>query len=271
MKPSEQPPIALVTGASSGIGFAMVEYWLGRGWRVYGLSRSGLGPEGCVSLQVDVTDGAAVEEALATLWAAERRLDAVVHAAGIGGAAPMEYFPRPEARKLFDTNILGSLFVLQAVLPHMRRQGRGTVIVVSSIAGLMGVPYHGIYSASKAAVEAMVESTRLELMGSGVRVISVCPGDTATSIIGHQYRAKPEEVPAFYRRNYARAEQAMRESVAQGYPPEEVAASIARIVEKARPKVRYMVGGFPQNIAPLVKRVLPSRVFEWALGKYYGQ
>jgi NAD(P)-dependent dehydrogenase (short-subunit alcohol dehydrogenase family) len=170
-----------------------------------------------------------------------------------------------------DTNLFGSLTVLQACLPFLREQGSGTIVIVSSIAGLMGVPYHGIYSASKAAVEVMVESLRLELMGSGVRVVSVCPGDTATPIIGHQFRARPEVVPVFYQQNYERAERAMRESVDQGYPPEKVAAAIARICETPSPRVRYMVGPWLQTVAPLVKRFVPSRFFEWALGKYYGQ
>ncbi|MCB0636792.1 MAG: SDR family oxidoreductase [Lewinella sp.] len=264
-------PVALVTGASSGIGYAMAAHWVAAGWRVYGMSRSGKVAAGVRPLVADVTDPRSVRQAIEELWAEAGQLQAVVHSAGIGGAAPVEYFPIEKARHVIETNLVGSLNVLQACLPHLRQQGSGTLVVVSSIAGLMGVPYHGIYSASKAAVEALVESVRLELMGSGVNVVSVCPGDTATPIIGHQFRATAEEVPDFYQRNYERAERAMRESVDQGYPPEKVAEAIARICAQPNPKVRYMVGPFIQTIAPAVKRFLPSRFFEWALGKYYGQ
>jgi short-subunit dehydrogenase len=197
-------------------------------------------------------------------------LDAVVNAAGIGGASSIEHFPLAKAEQLLATNILGTLNVIQATLPHLRERERGTFIAISSIAGLLGVPFHGIYSASKFAVEGLIESLRLELTATNVHAVSVCPGDTATPIISHQFRAKPEDLPLCYRDNYAKAERAMRESVAEGIPPVRIAETIDGIIHERVPGGRYTVGGALQKIAPLAKRWLPKPWFELVMKKYYG-
>ena len=104
----------------------------------------------------------------------------------------------------------------------------------------------------------MIESLRLELARTKVRAVSICPGDTATPIIGNQFRAKPEDLPACYRANYIKAERAMRESVDEGIPPVRIAEEAYRIIHQGSPNGRYTVGGFLQEIAPLAKRWLPS-------------
>lgn len=262
-------PCVLVTGASSGIGYATAAYFLAQGWTVFGMSRSGITPDGVHPLKADITQPEAVQTALQYLLAHTHRLDAVVNAAGIGGAGALENFPLPEIQKIMDTNFYGSLHVLQATLPVMRAQGRGIFVVISSIAGLMGIPFHGTYCASKFAVEGLVESLRLELTGSGVHAVSICPGDTATPIIGHQYRAPEADVPAFYRTNFKKADDAMRNSVAVGISPDQVAATVFKVVSLPAPTVRYTVGDWLQRAAPTIKNWLPTRWFEAIMRKYY--
>lgn len=260
----------LVTGASSGIGYATAEFFVSHGWIVYGLSRSGKVPPGALPLLADVSDERGVKEEVAQLFKATGRLDVVVNAAGIGGASSIENFPFAEAKKIFETNVYGTLSVLQATLPYLRQGPRGTFIAISSIAGLMGVPFHGIYSASKFAVEGMIESLRVELHGTGVRAVSICPGDTATPIIGNQFRANPKDLPEVYRINYEKAERAMRESVSQGIAPVRIAETIQKVIQHSSPKSPYAVGGFLQQLAPLAKRLLPAKWFEKIMQSYYG-
>lgn len=169
-----------------------------------------------------------------------------------------------------DTNYFGMLYLLQATLPIMRQQGSGTFVAISSIAGLMGVPFHSVYSASKFAVEATIESVRLELVGSGVRALSICPGDTATPIIGNQYRAAEHDVPDFYRANFKKTDDAMRLSVDKGIPPEQVAEAIYNAVLLPHPAVRYPVGDWLQRVSPTIKRWLPASWFESIMRQYYG-
>ena len=260
----------LVTGASSGIGFAVATQFKQAGWRVFGLSRSGRVPDGVTALQADVSNSEQVAMAINELLQLAPGLDVVVHAAGIGGAGSLEDFPLEEAEKIMRTNWFGTLYVLQNCLPHLRQQANARFVVVSSIAGLTGVPFHGVYSASKFAVEALIEAVRMELSGSSVQAISICPGDTATPIISHQHRARIEDVQPVYRANYERAERAMRESVDHGIPPEQVAQVIWRVVHTSKPDVRYLAGGFLQKLAPIAKRLLGNRLFEWVMKKYYG-
>lgn len=263
-------PCILITGASSGIGYTTAAFFVEKSWTVYGLSRSGKVPEGVRPLLADVAQVTEVQEAVTKLIEESGRLDAVINAAGIGGASSLENMPYVEAERIFNTNVLGTLNVMQASLPYLRQQDKATFIAISSIAGLMGVPFHGVYSASKFAVEGMIESLRLELAGTGVKAVSLCPGDTATPIIGNQFRADPKDLPLAYQANYEKAERAMRESVAKGIPPERIAEKILQIIQSNSPKVRYPVGDFLQQLAPQAKRWLPSSWFEKIMKSYYG-
>ena len=261
--------IALVTGASSGIGQATATVLLAQGWQVYGLSRSGSVPVGVKSLLADISVPAEVIAATADLWQECQRLDLVINAAGIGGTGPLEHFPPLEARKIMDTNFMGAFYLAQAVLPYFRQQGSGKLVFVSSIAGLMGIPFHSLYSASKFALEALVESLRYELTGMNIDIVSICPGDTNTPIIGRQYRVAYQDVSAEYAANYQRADKNMIESVKNGIAAESVATAIVRIAVKSHPKVRYPVGKWLQRVSPLIKRFLPAAWFERIMAGYY--
>jgi NAD(P)-dependent dehydrogenase (short-subunit alcohol dehydrogenase family) len=266
------PPqrVALVTGASSGIGWASALLLHTEGWKVYGLSRSGQVPEGVHTLRADVTVAAQLRAAVQSLWEDRGSLHLVVHAAGIGGAGPVENYPAREVRKIMDTNFMGAVNLVQACLPYLREQGSGKLMLISSVAGLMGLPFHGIYAASKFAIEGLVESLRLELFGTEIKIVSICPGDTNTPIIGNQYRARPDDLPITYRENYRRADAAMTQSVAEGVPAGQVAEAILQVAEYSEPKARYLVGRRLQRHAPTVKSWLPGRWFERLMAWYYG-
>ena len=164
--------MVLVTGASSGIGLACADLLARRGFRVYGASRTATEPERAFpSLRMDVDDDVSVAEGVARVLEREGRIDAAVNCAGFGIAG---------AKRQFETNFFGVLRVCRAVLPAMRERRAGTIVNVSSIAGLVPLPFQGFYSASKFALEGMSEALRMEVRPFGIRVVLVEPGDCRT-------------------------------------------------------------------------------------------
>ena len=261
--------VALVTGASSGVGQALAPLLARRGWRVYGMSRRAVALEGIIALPADVTDAEAVRRAVDQLLEAEGRLDAVLHCAGIGGAGAVESMPEARARAIMDTNYWGSWNVCQASLPALRRSPRGRLLLMSSIAGHMGIPFRSAYCASKAAVLALSDSLRLEVDGSTLQVTCISPGDIATNSIATQYRQPADELASLYRSRYQRADDAMAANVSHGMAADRVARRMLAILEKDRLAPRYVIGEPVQKLSTLARRLLPARTWEWVLSRYY--
>src|SRR5438270_1177989 len=173
--------VALVTGASSGIGEASARALLGSGFTVYGTSRSAVAGDerdGVVFLPLDVTDDESVAAAVREVLDRSGRIDVLVNNAGLGVAGAAEESSVEQARALFETNLFGSIRMTRAVLPHMREQRSGRIINVSSIVGLIPVPYMALYASSKHALEGYSESVDHEVREHGVRVLLVEPGFT---------------------------------------------------------------------------------------------
>ncbi len=262
--------VALVTGASSGVGKALAPLLASRGWRVFGLSRRAVDLAGVTSLQADIGDADALDSALATLYAETGRLDAVLHCAGVGGAGSVENMPTARARRIMDTNFWGTWNLCQATLPRLRESQRGRLLLVSSIAGHMGIPFRSIYCASKASVIALSDALRLELKGSMVQVTCISPGDIATNSIATQYRQPAEELAPLYRERYQRADNAMAGNVDHGMSAKFVAAEMVKVLEKDVLRPHYVIGEPVQKISTVARRLLPPRAWEWVLGRYYG-
>src|SRR5438445_2243158 len=176
--------VALVTGASSGIGAADARARVGAGFTVYGTSRKATPGEKrgeMVFLALDVTDDESVADAVREVLDRSGRIDVLVNNAGLGVAGAAEESSVEQARALFETNLFGSIRMTRAVLPHMREQRSGRIINVSSIVGLIPVPYMALYASSKHALEGYSESIDHEVREHGVRVLLVEPGFTKTS------------------------------------------------------------------------------------------
>ncbi|HEX5726804.1 MAG TPA: SDR family oxidoreductase [Longimicrobiaceae bacterium] len=260
--------VALVTGTSSGIGRATAERLARRGWRVYGGSRSTpAGETAFAPLVLDVDRDESVAEAVAGILAREGRIDAVVNAAGYGIAGAVEDTSVEEARAQFETNVLGVLRVVQAVLPGMRARRAGAIVNVSSIAGTVGVPFQGFYAASKFALEGMTESLRMELRPFGVRVMLIEPGDTVTRF--RRVRTAASQVNETYREYCDRVLALTEAEEARGVPPERVARLIERVLRIRRPRLRYTEGPVMQRATPFLHAVLPHRVFEWLMCSHF--
>jgi NAD(P)-dependent dehydrogenase (short-subunit alcohol dehydrogenase family) len=262
-------PVALVTGASSGVGEALAPLLAQRGYKVYGMSRREVDLPGVIALPADVSDAVVLNQAVARLMEESGRLDAVFHCAGIGGAGPVEQMPIEQAKLIIDTNFWGSWNICQATLPHLRKSDRGRLLLVGSIAGFMGIPFRSAYCASKAALKAMTDSLRMELKGTSLQVAYVAPGDIATNSIATQYRQPVVHLDPVYQGRYKKADDGMAENVDHGMTAGFVAETMYKIMEKEELKPYYLVGDFVQTASVKVSRLLPSSWWEKVLGKYY--
>ncbi|MEL6140408.1 MAG: SDR family NAD(P)-dependent oxidoreductase [Bacteroidota bacterium] len=261
--------VALVTGASSGVGEALAPLLAQNGYAVYGMSRRTVDLPGVTALPADVSDPEALRVAVNQIIHERGHLDAVFHCAGIGGAGPVEQMPYERARRIMDTNFWGSFHICQATLPHLLAAPYGRLLIVGSIGGYIGIPFRSIYCASKGALLNLVESLRLETRGSNLQVACICPGDIATNSVATQYRMPYEEVNPRYRPSYQAADEHMAQNVDHGMTALSVAEQMFRIAQKPTLKPQYILGEPIQKISPLAKRLLPGRLWERVLGSYY--
>src|SRR5438874_13527571 len=194
--------VAVVTGASSGIGEAAAQELVGAGFTVYGTSRKAAAGEtrgGVVFLPLDVTDDESVADAVREVLGRSGRIDVLVNNAGLGITGAAEESSIEQARALFDTNLFGSMRMTRAVLPQMREQGGGRIINISSVLGLMPAPFGALYAATKHAIEGYSESLDHEVREHGVRVLLVEPAYTRTSFDANALPAD-EPLPVYARR-----------------------------------------------------------------------
>lgn len=262
--------VVLITGASSGIGKAIAEFLNSKGYIVYGTSRN---PEKIknVSFKVvtlDVLNVDSIHKAVGIILAHEQRIDVVINNAGKGITGPIEDTPTIEMKANFDTNFYGPIELMKAVLPQMRKQQSGKIINVTSIAGYMGLPYRGVYSASKGALELITEAISMEVKEFGIDVINVAPGDFATNIASGRYHTPVFEDSA-YKKKYAENLALMDAHVTSGADPIIMAKAIQRIIESKQNKIHYKVGGFMEKFSIVLKRILPDRIYEKLLMNHY--
>jgi len=262
--------VVLITGASSGIGKTTAEFLTQKGCKVYGTSRSIRADKFTFNLlQLDVNQTDTIQKAIAIVLQKEGRLDVVINNAGMGITGPIEDTPTEEMRKVFDTNLFGAIDVIKAVLPQMRQQKSGLIINITSIAGYMGLPFRGMYSASKAAFEIVTETLRMEVREFGVHVVNVAPGDFATNIAAGRYHTPVFENSA-YKEIYKKNLETMDAHVAEGSDPKEMAEKIYEIIRNPNPKIHYRVGTYLQKFSIVLKRVLPDKMYEKLLMRHYG-
>lgn len=262
--------VVLITGASSGIGKTIAYYLAEKGYVVYGTSRNPKTPkEGKVfMIPLDVTQATSISKAIQTILKDQNRIDYVINNAGMGITGPLEETPDQEIRRVFETNYFGALEVIKAVLPTMRHQRSGMIINITSIAGYMGLPYRGIYSATKGALGITTEAYRMELKEFNIKMTTVAPGDFATNIAAGRYHA-PILDDSPYKQNYGNTLQLMDEHVDAGMDTHVMAKVVHRIMQSKNPKVHYRVGFFMQKFSVALKRILPDTWYEKLLLNHY--
>ena len=261
--------VVLITGISSGFGLESARLLASRGHKVYGTVRREVEKlDGVNYLFADVTDREAVQRAVDEVIAREGRIDAIVCNAGMGVGGPIEFTSPEDARRQIETNFGGAVALIQAALRPMRTQRSGRIICVSSIGGLMGLPYQAFYSASKFALEGFCEALRLEVRDFGIQVTLVNPGDFSTGFTSGRKKVPSEAQEAYPA--YAEGMQKIEHDELGGLKPIVVARTIEKILRKRRPAYHYVVATFEQRLSVFLKRILPARLFARILGAYYG-
>jgi NAD(P)-dependent dehydrogenase (short-subunit alcohol dehydrogenase family) len=262
--------VVLITGGSSGIGKSIGEFLTDKGFIVYGTSRF---PEKYSSskfpiIKLDVTLSTSINECVSELISKTGQIDVLVNNAGVGITGPLEEIPMEEMKRNFETNLFGPINMINAVLPHMREQKSGQILNITSIAGYMGLPFRGIYSASKGALELITESYRMELKLFGITMSNVAPGDFATNIAAGRYHA-PVLENSPYKLPYGTTLNMMDSHVDSGKNPLLMAEVIHKIITSKKPKIHYKVGAFLQKFSVVLKRILPDLWYEKLLSSFY--
>ena len=263
----------LITGASSGIGLVCARWLAGRGFRVFGASRRPPPAEEAAGFEyvaLDVTDDASVAAAVAAVIARAGRIDVVVNNAGFGYAGAIEDTSIEEARAQLEANFLGVLRVLHQVLPHMRAAGGGRVINVSSIGGLIGAPFQGMYSASKFALEGMTEVLRHEVRADNIHVSLVEPGDFNTGFTANRRIVRGAGEGSPYREQFARTLAVIERDEQSAPGPQAIARLVERIICARRPALRYPIGVWLQRLGVTLRKFLPAALFEAIVRVLYG-
>lgn len=265
-----KPQVVLVTGDSSGIGRASCEHLTARGRTVYGASRTEPKGVAWTHLRMDVTDEALVAEAVAHVLDREGCIDAVVHSAGVSLAGPFEETSIGEAQRHFEVNYFGAVRVMRAVLPAMRRQGRGKLLMIGSIGGLIGLRYLGHYSAGKFALDGLLESVRPEISPFGIDATVIHPGDFNTAFEANRTTSAATQPGSPYYDVFHRAAEFYRKTEEQARSAEILARKIDVLLDLRRLPVKVVVGTPLETLGVRAKNWLPSRLFEIIVGKVYG-
>ena len=261
------PEVVVVTGASSGIGRSCADRLHREGWTVVGASRRGTSAGGWSPLVMDVDDDGSVSEGLDRVVAEHGRIDAVVTCAGWGLAGAVEETPLADARDQFETLFWGTVRVVQGVLPGMRERERGRIVLMSSIGGIVSLPFQAFYSAAKFALEGYGEALAYEVAPFGLDVTLVEPGNVRTGFTAARREvaySHPDGDSSAYAAAAMRAVGKMAEDESNGVDPKQVADVALRVLTARRPPRRVSVGSMDERVGIAAKRLLPHRLFERA-------
>jgi NAD(P)-dependent dehydrogenase (short-subunit alcohol dehydrogenase family) len=265
MKPRKS--IALVTGASSGIGKATAERLSAAGYTVYGTSRRATqaDQQPFAMLSLDVTQDESADAAVAEVIRREGRIDLLVNNAGFSVApAGAEESSVAQAQAIFDTNFFGMIRMIRAVVPHMRHQGSGRIINIGSVLGFLPMPYGALYAASKHAVEGYSESLDHELRTRGIRVSVIEPAYTKTQFDANFL--EPDSKLDEYREIRAAVAEKTKQLVEAGDKPGVVADVVLQAARAARPRLRYTAGGRARGLQ-FLRRFAPARLLDAGIRK----
>ncbi len=266
-----QKKVVLITGGSTGIGKAIATFLKQKDFVVYGTTRDPSRYPDFTDfplVALDVRNTRSISKAVQRVISEQGRIDVLINNAGVGITGPLEEIPEEEIKNHFAVNFFGPVEVIRAVLPQMRKQSSGLIINVTSIAAYMGLPYRSIYSASKASLEIITESLRMEVKDFGIRVTNLAPAEFATDIAAGRYHEKVKDNSP-YKVPYGNTLNLMNEHVDSGEDPDMVAKKVYSIIMKEDPGIHYKVGRTMQKASVLFKRILPDKLFEKLLINHY--
>lgn len=272
--------VMLITGASSGIGKSLAVFFSKNGYKVYGTSRKARFDDGEESsnsgsrggflkmIPLDVCDEESVKSAVNYICEREGGIDILINNAGWGIAGSVEDTSTEEVYNQFNTNFFGAHRMCRNVLPFMRQKKKGLIINISSVAGVISLPFQSMYSASKYALEAMSEALRIEVKPFGIKVVLIEPGDTRTGFTDSRQAVTGANGSSAYKEKFSKSIEDMARYEREGHSPDAVVKVAARVLKMKNPPVRIAVG-FSYKAIVFIKRFIPSRLLSFAVDKLY--
>ena len=258
--------VIVITGATSGIGEKCAELFLKEGHTVYSLARRTKDNKGINYIECDLSNRESIETAVREITSKENRIDILINNAGMGISGAFEYHEDEEIKQLIDVNLLGLLRVTKLLIPYLR-ESKGTIINISSVAGIISIPFQGMYSLSKSAVISFTESLRNELRPFNVKVSAVLPGDTKTGFTEARRKSKDNNE---YGNRINRSVEKMEKDERNGADPTKVAKVILKVSKKKNPNTYYIVG-FSYKLLAFLQRILPKRLVNYIVYKIYAK
>lgn len=266
----KQSQVILITGASSGFGKVMAQTLDAQGHIIYGTSRKQAESKGNITMLVaDVTDENSIYNAVQYIIKEQGRIDVLINNAGMGISGALELATEEEIALQMNTNFLGMVHVCRYVLPVMRKQRKGKIINISSIAGLMAVPYQGFYSASKFAIEGYSEALSLEVYPFGIKVCIVEPGDFNTGFTANRNISAETLSNPDYGQYFADTLKIIEKAEREGCAPSKLAMTILKLVERKNPPFRTLTGPLSQVMFAKAKSWLPGNIIRYVLRIFY--
>ena len=259
---------AVVTGASSGIGFAAAGELFKNGCKVYGLSRTDKPQDGVTHIKCDVTDENSVKSSVGEVLKAEGRIDILVCCAGMGISGAVEFTKPEDSCRQIDVNLFGTDRAVRAVLPTMRSQGVGRIVLISSVAAVTPIPFQTWYSATKAAVNSYAMALANEVRPYGIGVAVVMPGDINTGFTAT--RKKSSDGDKEYGGRIERSVSRMEKDEKSGLSAEFAGKTVAKAALSKRPKM-FRSTGLKYSLACTAVKIVPARLLRWALYKIYAE
>ena len=264
-----------VSGASSGLGKAVAEYLASHGYTVYAGARSfkegnSLSPAGCIGVELDVTDVFSVKAAFDYMLEKEKEIYALVNCAAFFTMGSCEEVPPEELSRILDTNFIGMVRNVQAVLPVMRKQGYGRIINFSSINGVLAVPFQGAYTASKHAVEGWSEALAQETSRFGINVSVVEPGDCRGG--SQKYRKRciaSADLTSPYYEYYKAGTEKIHHDEENGMEQVMVASAVCGLLDSKKPPYRKVVATLTQRSSIWLHKFLTRKQFNRIIADYY--
>lgn len=264
--------VVLVTGGSSGIGASICKYLSSKGYVVYGTSRNAKEDQhnGYYLTKLDVENSTSVKECIQRIINIEGKIDVLINNAGVGIMGAVEDSSENEILKAFNINVFGLVRTTQEVLPFMRNQKNGLIINIASIAGHMGLPYRGFYSATKSAVHRITEAMRLEVSSFGIKACIVDPGDFKTNIGDNRVVSdKVKTGKSLYTSETTRIENLINSEINKSLDADIIGPFIYKIITCDNPKTYYRIGKFTQKLSVKLRALIGADLFAPILKSHF--
>ena len=258
--------VAVITGASSGIGLECAKMFSEKGYKVYALSRRGGSDTEIHHIKCDVTDELSVKDTFKAIYEAEGRIDILVNNAGFGISGAIEFTDIENAKKQFDVNFFGTVICSKEILKFMRKQKSGRIINISSMAAPLSIPFQSFYSASKAAVNSFTLSLQNEVKPFGISVCALMPGDVKTEFT--QNREKEIAGKEVYGEIIEKSIAQMEKDEQNGMSAEKIAKAVLRLAERKNIKP-LSTTGLQYKCFALLSKVLPTKIVNGVIALIY--